>query len=398
MSHLDDTPSSALCESVTLVVGTRPEIIKTAGVIHELGSLAQVVHTGQHYDDSMSAVFWSDYRLPAPALIMNGIGGMPRPVQMASIMNGLVEEFQRNRPALVVVQGDTNTAAAGAQAAYLCGIPVAHIEAGLRSRDRAMPEEINRRLVGVVADRHYAPTAEAASNLLCEGVETDRIRITGNTVVEATYATLPEQQQRYKLLADFGLTPGEFILATIHRPENTDHPERLTDVLEALGGLPLPVVFPMHPRTRSAIDRHDLHPLPRQLRVVEPLAHPQFLALAAEARLLISDSGGLQEETTVLKRPLVVVRQSTERPEAFDAGFAKLATNALQLERWAHTLLGDSLLMETLAHTPSPYGDGSASKRIAADLRQLVAQSGSRRPVVIHPQARPTHAAHHEPA
>ncbi|MER5737467.1 MULTISPECIES: non-hydrolyzing UDP-N-acetylglucosamine 2-epimerase [unclassified Streptomyces] len=380
---------------MAVVLGTRPEVVKLAGVIRGLGADAQVVHTGQHYDDSLSGGIFRGLGLPDPQVTIRRVGGLPRVEQMGSMIGRLGRAFETARPAVVVVQGDTNSACAAAQAAHYLGIQVVHVEAGLRSYDRSMPEEINRRLIGVLADVHCAPTAGAVAQLRAEGVEPDRIHLTGNTVVEAVLASLPGPGSRAAVLREYGLRPGGFVLATVHRPENTDDPERLGAVLRELTGLGLPVLLPIHPRTAARARQYGLGPLLAGLRVVEPVDHATFLALAHGARLLVSDSGGVQEECTVLKRPLVVVRNNTERPEAMADGFAVLAAPGPDVGVRARAMLADPGLAARLAARPSPFGDGRASDRIVALTRTLAERAvprtrrDSERPAVAAPGVRP---------
>lgn len=356
---------------VAIVVGTRPEIIKLGVLTRLLGPRAYLVHTGQHFDENLSETFLAAFGLPQPRLRLTGVGGAARVDQFGRILEQLGRHFAERRPGAVVVQGDTNTAAAAAQAAHFTGIPVVHVEAGLRSYDRAMPEEINRMLIGVVADRHCAPTNRAADNLRRGGVDPRTVTVTGNTVVEATRTCLPGPDEAEAVLARHGLESDGYVLATIHRPENTDDPDRLEAVLTELAKLPLPVLFPAHPRTRAAAHRSGLTEALDRLGPVEPLGYRDFLALAHGARLLVSDSGGLQEECTILKKPLIVVRNSTERPEAFETGFATLVHPGRAICDAADRIIADPDLSERLRDTPSPYGDGRASHRIAAIISAL---------------------------
>jgi UDP-N-acetylglucosamine 2-epimerase (non-hydrolysing) len=280
--------------------------------------------------------------------------------------------FAERRPAAVVVQGDTNTASAAAQAAQYAGAPVVHVEAGLRSFDRAMPEEINRCVVGVLADLHCAPTSQAARNLQAEGIPSGRIILTGNTIVEATQAMAPDPVTAQSIAARHGLARDGYVLATIHRPENTDDPARLAAILGELAKLGPPVVLPLHPRTRNAVARHGLGAALDRLVVIPPADHRTFLALAQLARLIVSDSGGVQEECTVLKRPLIVVRNSTERPESVEAGFAHLVQPGAAIGDVGRRLLADTGLTERLAQIPCPFGDGRASERISAQVRRYL--------------------------
>ncbi|MFE6848987.1 non-hydrolyzing UDP-N-acetylglucosamine 2-epimerase [Streptomyces sp. NPDC057686] len=352
-------------KNISVVLGTRPEIIKLAGVIRLLGAEGEVVYTGQHSDADLSSSFFESFHLRKPDLRLTGIGGAPRGAQISHAIAQLSEHFMATRPRLVVVQGDTNATSAGAQAANYCDIPVLHVEAGLRSHDRSMPEEINRRVVAVLSAMNCAPTVRSAENLASEGISPARIRITGNTVVEALKESLPSQEDSLKVINDYGLRDNEFVMATIHRPENTDDEIRLSVILDELSKIPLPVLFPIHPRTAIRADSFGLEGKIKRLLYSPPLDHPTFLALASHARLIISDSGGIQEECTVLKKPLIVVRENTERPEACEAGFATLVKAGSDISAQAFRLLEDMELSRSLETLPCPFGDGKASERIA---------------------------------
>ena len=351
-----------------VVAGTRPEIVKLAPVIKLMGDSAQLVHTRQHEDEELSGVFLAAAGIQQ-AQSLTGICGQPRHRQMGRMIDQLGALFASKKPAAVVVQGDTNTASAGAQAANYLGVPVVHVEAGLRSFDRAMPEEINRCVAGVLTDVHCAPTMRAVANLIAEGVPAEKITLTGNTIVEATNAMLPSEAEAEQIAAEFGAEPYGYVLATIHRPENTDDAGRMETILIELGKLGLPVLLPLHPRTRLAAARHGLMPELDRLQAVPPVDHRTFLGLSRLARLIVSDSGGVQEECTVLKRPLIVVRNSTERPESVEAGFAHLVQPGRVIGELGRQLISDTLLGERLAQIPCPYGDGLASERIVACLR-----------------------------
>ncbi|MGW3953653.1 non-hydrolyzing UDP-N-acetylglucosamine 2-epimerase [Streptomyces sp. NPDC004752] len=350
---------------IAVVLGTRPEIIKLAGVIRSLGPRASILYTGQHYDKELSDSFFHAFRLPQPHMRLSGVSAAHRSIQIARATQQLAEHFRRVTPKLVIVQGDTNATSAGAQAANYCGIPVLHVEAGLRSNDRAMPEEINRRMVSVLADVHCAPTSWNAANLVSEGIPLHRIRVTGNTIVEATRESMPGPLESRELLDTYGLRPNEFIVATIHRPENTDAPERLSEIIDALAEAPIPVVFPIHPRTVSSAQGFGLSEPLSRLRCVPPLDHSDFLSLASNARLLISDSGGIQEECTIIKKPLIVVRKNTERPETIAAGFAVRVRHKHEISEEIARILANPDLVNALAGRPCPFGDGKASERIA---------------------------------
>lgn len=354
---------------IAVVLGTRPEIIKLAPVIKELGERAWVIHTGQHYDQNLVDAFYAGAGIAHPATVLRDIGGATRTRQIAGMLEQLEELFTARRPAAVIVQGDTNSTNAGAQAASYHGIPLVHVEAGLRSHDRAMPEELNRMLVGALADLHCAATPHNVANLRAEGVPDERITLTGNTIVPAVTGVLQPDRHGPRRHPD-----GRFVLATIHRPENTDDAARLAVVLHQLGQIGVPVMLPLHPRTQAAVRRSGLEHLLEPLLVTEPLDHAQFLAAAADAALLISDSGGVQEECTVLKKPLIVVRRSTERPEAIEAGFAHLVGPGPEIGARARALLADRHLPKRLRRTASPYGDDDAAARIVAATLGLIGE------------------------
>jgi UDP-N-acetylglucosamine 2-epimerase (non-hydrolysing) len=355
---------------IAIVVGTRPEIVKLAPLARMLGPAGRLLHTCQHEDEELSGVFLAAAGI-RQAQTLAGICGAPRHAQVGRIIEQLGTMFCADPPAAVVVQGDTNTVSAAAQAASYAGVPVVHVEAGLRSHDRAMPEEINRCVTGVLADLHCAPTRQAIANLRAEGVPAAKIELTGNTIVEATLGMLPDEAAARDIAAGLGAEPGQYVLATIHRPENTDDPERLRAILDELSKLGLPVLLPLHPRTRGAAARHGLTAALDRLRTVPPADHRTFLGLARLARLLVSDSGGVQEECTVLKRPLIVVRNSTERPESIEAGFAHLVQPGPAISELGRQLISDGGLASRLARIPCPFGDGKATERIAACLHRF---------------------------
>jgi UDP-N-acetylglucosamine 2-epimerase (non-hydrolysing) len=357
--------ADAACREIAVVFGTRPEIIKLAPVLGELGPAGEAVFTGQHYDPSLTDVFFANFGIARPAVTLPTPTEGSRAARYSAILAGLVARFEEAPPKVVVVQGDTDSTSAGAQAAKLVGARVVHVEAGLRSGDRAMPEELNRQAVGVLADAHCAATWEAAENLVRVGVDRESIRVTGNTIVEATLHSIPDAAATDAVIRAHGLQDTSFVLATVHRPENTDDPERLGQILAALAELDVPVVLPAHPRllARAAAFGHEA--ALRRLRVITPVDHPTFLALADRSRLIVSDSGGVQEEVTVLKKPLVVVRNNTERPEAIASGFARLVTPGPGLARALADVLAEPGLERRLRDIPSPFGDGKAGVRIA---------------------------------
>ncbi|MFQ5523981.1 MAG: non-hydrolyzing UDP-N-acetylglucosamine 2-epimerase [Acidimicrobiia bacterium] len=356
--------------SVAVVLGTRPEIIKLAHVIRLLGPAARVVHTGQHYDVGLSDSFFDTFGIAEPDVYL-GVGGKTRGVQIGNAVSALDDYFADHPPRAIVVQGDTNATLAGALAANSREIPLAHVEAGLRSRDRRMPEEHNRVLTDHLADFCFAPTSVAEANLLGEGIGEERITVTGNTVVEAVTGILPNAERRAELVARYGVEANGFILSTFHRPENVDDPERFALVIKQLAALPLPVLLPLHPRSQARAAEFGLTDQLGRIQVVDPIGYEDFLGLSAESAFLVSDSGGVQEEASIYKRPVVVVRRSTERPEVLGT-FARLTEPdgiLAVVEDWLSDI---EAVHAQLAGLPSPYGDGLASQRSVQTLAERV--------------------------
>ena len=365
-------PSGSTTDTVAVVLGTRPEIIKLGHIIRLLGPRAAVVHTGQHYDTTLSAVFFDAFDLPEPVAHL-GVGGETRGTQIGRTVEALDGWLAEHPVAAVVVQGDTNSVVGGSLAANAREVPLVHVEAGLRSFDRRMPEEHNRVVADHLADLLCAPTEVSRQNLLDEGIPDERITVTGNTIVEAVNSLLPSETERRALMAAHGVESDGFVLSTFHRPENVDDPEALRTILEQLATLPIPVILPIHPRTAARAAEHSgVGEFLDAVRVVDPLGYPEFLALAAEAAMLISDSGGVQEEVSVLKRPVLVVRRSTERPEVIGT-FAERVEPGPEIGDMARTWIADlPATLARLADEPSPYGDGTASQRIVGAIDALI--------------------------
>ncbi len=350
---------------IAVVLGTRPEIIKLAEIVTLLGDRALLIHTGQHWDHAMSGSFMAELGLPTPTASL-AVGGGSRANQIAGTILGVDQVLSDHDVAAVVVQGDTNTVLGGAIAANSNNVPLIHVEAGLRSFDRRMPEEHNRVATDHLADLCLAPTEHSRELLLREGIPDDRIVVTGNTVVAAAQRALNHGSgAALSRLESLGLAVGEYALATIHRPENTDGPQELSTALTLLGEISrtvCPILIPLHPRARQRAEAFGLQALLNDLVVVEPLAYDEFVNLSANAAFTISDSGGVQEEASVWKRPVVVLRRSTERPEVIGT-FAQLAKPDHTLVETAAALFSRRVEMaERLRKTPSPYGDGSAAR------------------------------------
>ncbi len=346
-----------------IVVGTRPEIIKMAPLVRACrarGLPYLLLHTGQHYSFEMDGVFFAELGLPAPDVNLD-VGSGTQIYQVSSAMSGLEPILEEHRPDVVLVEGDTNSVLAAALAANKAGIRVGHVEAGLRSYDRGMPEEINRVLTDHLADFLFAPTPGARDILLGEGLPAARVHVTGNTVVDELLLQR-ERARRPGLLERFGVEPGRFALATLHRAENVDDPARLRGALGGLAGvsetLGLPVLAALHPRTQSRIAA--LEPgLTRGLRVLPPLGYLDFLGLHAEAALMLTDSGGLQEEACCLRVPCVTLRDNTERPESVEVGANRLAgADPARIVDAARAMAARA------RDWPNPFGDGRAGERI----------------------------------
>jgi len=305
------------------VVGARPNFMKIAPLwraIAKRGFATQkLVHTGQHYDAAMSDVFFADLAMPAPDVFL-GVGSGSHGEQTAAVLVEMEKLLERERPDLLIVAGDVNSTLASALAAVKLGIPVAHVEAGLRSGDRTMPEEINRLLTDQVGDLLFTPSPDADAHLAREGIPPEKIHLVGNAMIDSLLEHL-EAARRSDVLARLGLKPREYALLTLHRPSNVDDREHLEPLLRAVGELAAlkPVLFPAHPRTRKRMAELGID-APAGLRLMEPLGYLEFLALTDSAAAVLTDSGGLQEETTVLGVPCLTLRENTERPITIEQG------------------------------------------------------------------------------
>jgi UDP-N-acetylglucosamine 2-epimerase (non-hydrolysing) len=323
------------------------------------------VHTGQHFDDNMSRAFLDQLHIADPHQHLD-VGGTTRGAQIGNATVAIERFLLQHRPGAVIVQGDTNSALGGALAANAAVIPLAHLEAGLRSYDRAMPEEHNRVVIDALADLCLAPHVSNAEVLRREGVAPERIRVTGSTLIDALALIMPEPAERAAQLRRHRVQSAAFVLATIHRPENADNPTTLRAILRELVELPLPVVLPLHPRTRKHALEFGLQPLLDCLQACEPIGYREFVSLAKECALIISDSGGVQEEATIVKRPVLVVRNSTERPEILGT-FAHLVAAGPDIGRLANELLGNIARVHAeLEALPYPYGNDAVAAVIGA--------------------------------
>ncbi|MCO4760768.1 MAG: UDP-N-acetylglucosamine 2-epimerase (non-hydrolyzing) [Myxococcales bacterium] len=309
-------------KKITCVVGARPNFMKVAPVVLALkarGLNVRLVHTGQHYDARMSAVFFDDLGMPRPDAFLE-VGSATHAVQTARVLERFDADCTEFQPELVLVAGDVNSTIACAMVAAKRGIAVGHIEAGLRSRDWAMPEEINRILTDNCSDLLLTPSADGDENLRAEGVPEWRIHRVGNLMIDSLRRHL-ERALTLKMPETLGLEPGGYVVVTLHRPSNVDVPEQLEALLAAIGEVSerMPVVFPIHPRTRARIADANIT-VAEGVRLVEPLGYLQFLGLMAQCKIMLTDSGGIQEETTALGVPCLTLRDNTERPITVDEG------------------------------------------------------------------------------
>ena len=354
-----------------IIVGTRPEIIKMSPVIHECDRLNLdyvLVHTGQHYSYAMDRVFFEQLDLPQPGYNLN-VGSGSHGTQTGRILERVEQVLQKESPEVVLVEGDTNTVLAGALAAAKLGIPVGHVEAGLRSYDRRMPEEVNRVLTDHCADYLFAPTMQAARILQGEGISKDQIFVTGNTIVDAVMRSVDRAEQHNHVFEKYGLKPRGYFLATLHRQENVDDPTRFQGILAGLDALKttfdLPVIYPMHPRSGKNLKAFGLDAL--GVTLVEPLDYLEFLQLEQHARVVLTDSGGVQEETCILGTPCVTLRENTERPETVSVGANVVAgTSPEEIVACATVMFSKKNGWE------NPFGDGTAAKQIMRIVREEV--------------------------
>ncbi|MCB9911378.1 MAG: UDP-N-acetylglucosamine 2-epimerase (non-hydrolyzing) [Verrucomicrobiales bacterium] len=346
------------------VVGARPNFMKAAPALTALahrGIPQLLVHTGQHYDRRMSDLFFEQLGLPEPDYNL-GVGSGSHAQQTAQIMMRFEEVVEREKPGWVLVYGDVNSTVAATLVCAKLGIRVAHVEAGLRSNDRRMPEEINRLVTDTLADLLFTPSEDGNVNLAREGVDATKICLVGNLMIDTLIRLLPHARWPGGLVV-----PRPYVLVTLHRPSNVDEPDRLRDLWRTLVGLSrqAAVVFPVHPRTRSRLSELGLGPSPTGLHLIDPLGYLEFLALQRDAALVITDSGGVQEETTYLGVPCITVRENTERPVTITLGSNLLVgSDGDLLQREAHSALAG----EWKRGVVPPLWDGHAGERVARRL------------------------------
>lgn len=354
---------------ISIILGTRPEIIKFSPIIRECERLRLdffILHTGQHYSYNMDRVFFEQLELPEAKYNLD-VGSGTHAEQTAKMLVGIENILKKETPDVVLVEGDTNTVLAGALAAVKLGVKIGHVEAGLRSYDRKMPEEINRILADHCSDYLFAPTEKSKLILLGEGVENGKIFVTGNTVVDAVIQNLELSNYKENVLEELDLERDKYFVATVHRQENVDDEKRLQNIVKGLEAVcaefDLELIYPIHPRSAKRLKTIDWQP--NRIRLIEPMDYLRFLQLESNARLLLTDSGGVQEETCILKVPCVTLRDNTERPETLEVGSNVLAGTNPQVivEKVRH-------MLDKTNSWENPFGDGRASVKIVETLRR----------------------------
>ena len=363
---------------IVSVVGARPQFIKAAAVSRALRSSLRIqeflVHTGQHYDDNMSKVFFEELEIPRPNVNL-GIGSSLQGAQTGQMLAKIEETLVEQKPDWVLVYGDTNSTLAGALASAKLHIPVAHVEAGLRSFNKKMPEEINRVLTDHVSDLLLAPTETAVENLAREGVESQNVHWVGDVMYDVALYYAPKSDAKSEILKRLNLSPKKFVLATIHRAENTDNLDRLRSIFEAFSIISkeIPIVLPLHPRTRAVLARQRWHYESPSFQVVDPVGYLDMVKLTKSATLVVTDSGGLQKEAFFHHVPCVTLRDETEWVELVNLGW-----NVLVSPNSPDGIVGMVLsdlrnLRSAERREASPYGEGRAAEKCADVLLGAVA-------------------------
>jgi UDP-N-acetylglucosamine 2-epimerase (non-hydrolysing) len=355
---------------ISIILGTRPEIIKMAPIIRECekeGISYEVIHTGQHYDYMMDRVFFKELNLN-PATKNLKVGSGTQSEVISKIMLRLGKVLLKNKPEVVLTEGDTNSVLAASLAVRKSGMKIrlGHVEAGLRSHYYEMPEEYNRIVSDHISDYLFAPTKESASNLKKENIPKERIFLTGNTIVDAVYHNARLAGEKSRILQEIKVSGGDYFLLTAHRQENVDNRQRLTGLLEGLRRISenhsLPIVYPMHPRTKKRITEFGLQQefsRIKNLKLTNPLGYLDFLALERNASVIITDSGGVQEEACILRTPCVTIRDNTERPETI-----KVKSNILAGCDPEKIEIAAKEMIKKKRKWKNPFGDGNSAKRI----------------------------------
>lgn len=352
-------------KKICFILGTRPEIIKVAPIVHECIRRKVpffVLHTHQHYSENLDKVFFKDLHLAPPKYNLH-TGSGPHGAQTGKMLTEIEGILVKEKPSIVLVQGDTNTVLAGALAATKLHITVGHIEAGLRSYDRQMPEELNRVMVDHISDFLFVPTKESKDNVIREGISSKKIFVVGNTIVDAVKQNV-KFAERSNVLEKIGVSSKEYFLVTAHRQENVDDKERFKSILEGLMLLSKkydkPVIFPIHPRAEKMIEYFGLT-VDDSIRFIEPVGYLDFLKLSSNARMILTDSGGLQEEASIFRVPCITLRDNTERPETLIGGGNRIAgVSQKRILKCAQEIMSGKATISWRA----PFGNGVASQKM----------------------------------
>lgn len=356
---------------IAIILGTRPEIIKLSPIIRECQRRSLdyfVLHTGQHYSYKMDQLFFEQLELLPPKYNMD-VGSGAHGEQTGKIMTAVEKILMKDMPDAILVQGDTNTVMAGVLAASKLHIRVGHVEAGLRSFDRMMPEEINRIVADHISDYLFAPTMLAKNNLLKEGIAENKVFVTGNTIVDSVFQNREIANRNVDILKDLGLEPRGYFLVTAHRAENVDNRNKMKEIIKSLELInqefSLPVIFPVHPRTKKMIELFGFEL--EGIKAIDPIGFLEFLQLEANTRLVLTDSGGVQEEACILGVPCVTLRDNTERPETIE-----VKSNILVGTKTDSIMDGVRAMLDHGNGWINPFGDGHAGKWIVNEIASLI--------------------------
>jgi len=353
---------------IVIVLGTRPEIIKTLPIIRECQRRKLnyfILHTNQHYSENLDKIFFKELELPQPKYNLD-VGSGTHAEETGKMLIGIEKVLIKEKPDIVLVEGDTNTVLAGALAATKLHIKIGHIEAGLRSYFREMPEEINRILTDHISDFLFVPTKKAKEILIGEGISKKKISVTGNTIVDAVYQNLKLAERKSKILKKLNLRKEKYFLITAHRSENVDKKERIKGILKGLELISkkfkLPIIYPIHPRAEKMI-RKFKSKVPKVIKLIKPVGYLDFLQLETNAKLILTDSGGVQEEACILKVPCVTLRENTERPETL-----VIKSNILTGASPQKILKFTSKMLKQKRNWENPFGLGRAGEKIVKIL------------------------------
>jgi UDP-N-acetylglucosamine 2-epimerase (non-hydrolysing) len=357
--------------TIGIILGTRPEIIKLSPIIRSIDKQHLpyiLIHTGQHYSYELDLIFFDELNFPNPDYNLH-IGSGSHGEQTGKTLIGIEQILLKEMPDVVLVLGDPNSALAGALAAAKLHIPVCHIEAGRRSRNRSMPEELNRLMIDQIADYLFTPNEWTRQNLLNEGIADDRIIVSGDPIVDVVTSSKETAAAHSDILQRLSLEPEKYFLLTLHRPENTDSPVKLQTILNTLDLISAqygyPIIFPCHPRTKKVLEQHRV--IPTNILITDPLGYMDFLQLEAHASVLLTDSGSMQEEACILHVPCVTLRDDTERPETVQIG-----ANILAGTRPESILDAVESMLHTDRNWPNPFGEPGVSERIIRDVLHII--------------------------